>query len=368
MGNNIAGSEVGQPRSIDAVDAAWLTAVLHTSGAIDAATEVTEVTNEPFAVGAGLLSLLYRAQPTYSGGDGPGSLIVKFPTTMPTQRGIADALGFYPREIRFYREVAPRTPLGTPLVHAAMIADDCTDFVVVMEDLSHRETTDQRVGASWEQTLASIDAMARLHAQWHEHPDLADLADTFPPMLNPSYLHGLPPMFAAGWPNAQLHGGDVLTPELVLFGDRYGAHLEFMLTTSNTPATLIHGDWRLDNLFFDGHDLTVIDFQISGLASGVYDLAYFVSQSIDPDVRAGREDELIDRYVAQLAANGVVRDRDEVVHQFKVAVAQCFIYGVANFPAYDELPERSQDLVKLLLGRSARAITDFDALRAFPEL
>jgi len=85
-------------------------------------------------------------------------------------------------------------------------------------------------------------------------------------------------------------------------------------------------------------------------------------------VRAGREDELIDRYVEQLAANGVVRDRDEVAHQFKVAVAQCFIYGVANFPSFDELPERSQDLVKLLLGRSAKAIIDFDALGEFPAL
>jgi thiamine kinase-like enzyme len=112
----------------------------------------------------------------------------------------------------------------------------------------------------------------------------------------------------------------------------------------------------------------VIDFQISGLATGVYDLAYFVSQSIDPEVRKGREDELIDRYVAALAANGVQRDRDEVAHQFKVAVAQCFIYGVSSFPSWDVLPDRSKDLVMLLFGRSAQAIVDFDALSAFPSL
>ena len=364
----IAGLEVGQPRSIGEVDAAWFTTVLRTSGGIDEVTAVRGLATEPFAVGAGLLSLLYRATLTYSGGTGPGTLIVKFPIDIPSQRAIADGLGFYPREIRFYREVAAHSPVRTPIVHAAMMADDSTDFVVVMEDLSDRTTPDQRIGATWQQTLASIDAMAALHAKWHQHPDLEHLASTFLPMLNPGYLHGLPPMFAAGWPGAQLHGADLLTPELVMFGDRYGDHMEFMLTTNDTPATLVHGDWRLDNLFFDGDDVTVIDFQISGLASGVYDLAYFVSQSIAPDVRAGREDELIDRYVAQLAANGVTRDRDEVAHQFKVAVAQCFIYGVASFPAYDELPPRSQDLLKLLLGRSAQAIVDFDALSAFPAL
>ena len=366
---NIAGLEVGLPRSIDEVDAAWMTSVLRTSGAIDGGTSVASMTATPFAVGAGLLSLLFRAELGYEGGaPGPDSVIVKFPIDIPHQRAIADQLGFYPREIRFYREVAPDSPVHTPVVHAAMMAEGSTDFVVVMEDLSHHDSTDQRDGASWEQTLLAIDAMAALHAKWHEHPDLADLADTFPPMLNPGYLHGLPQIFAAGWPNAQVHGADYLTPELVLFGDRYGDHMEFMLTTANTPTTLVHGDWRLDNLFFDGERVKVIDFQISGLASGVYDLAYFVSQSIDPEVRAGREDQLIDRYVAALAANGVARDRDEVAHQFKVAVAQCFIYGVSSFPSWDALPERSRDLVKLLFGRSAQAIVDFDALSAFPSL
>lgn len=364
---NVVGNEVGLPRSIEEVDAAWMTSVLQGSGAIGGHTSVTSVSATPFAVGVGLLSLLYRVDLAYDGGDGPSTVVVKFPIDIPHQRAIADSLGFYPREIRFYREIAPESPVHTPTVYAALLADDSTDFVVVMEDLSHA-TSDQRVGATWEQALQSIDAMAALHARWHEHPDLADLADTFPPMLNPGYLHGLPQIFAAGWPNAQVHGADYLTPELRLFGDRYGDHMEFMLATANEPQTLVHGDWRLDNLFFDGERVKVIDFQISGLASGVYDLAYFVSQSIDPAVRAGREDELIDRYVSALAANGVVRDRAEVEHQFKVAVAQCFIYGVSSFPAWDELPDRSREAVRLLFGRSAQAIVDFDALSALPRL
>ena len=137
---NIAGLEVGLPRSIADVDTAWMTNVLRTSGAIDDATGVASMVVEPFAVGAGLLSLLYHASLAYSGGEpGPSTVIVKLPTTVPTQRGIADSLAFYPREIKFYREVAPRTPLTTPTVYAAMIDDVSTDFVVVMEDLSHHE-------------------------------------------------------------------------------------------------------------------------------------------------------------------------------------------------------------------------------------
>ena len=68
---NIAGLEVGLPRGIAEVDAAWLTTVLRTSAAIDSATSLATVEIEPFAVGAGLLSLLYRVSPTYDGGSGP---------------------------------------------------------------------------------------------------------------------------------------------------------------------------------------------------------------------------------------------------------------------------------------------------------
>ena len=279
----VAGREVGLPAQIGEVDAPWMTAVLRTSGAIDAQTSVTAVVSEPFAVGAGLLSQLYRATMTYDGGAGPPTVIVKFPIDHPNQRHIADSLGFYPREIRFYTEVAPVSKVGVPKVHAALMAEDSTDFVVVMEEMHDCITVDQRDGASWEQAMASVDAMAALHASWHESPDLESLMDTFPPMLNPGYLHGLPPVFQHGWPFAQEHAGDLLTPELVAFGDRYCELLEYMLTTANTPRTFVHGDWRLDNLFFTPDGVTVIDFQISGIASGVYDLAYFVSQSITPD-------------------------------------------------------------------------------------
>jgi hypothetical protein len=367
----IAGREVGLPRSIDEVDERWMTEVLRISGAIDAATSVSSLQSTQFAVGAGLLSLLYRTELGYDGGAGPATVIVKLPIDHPVQRGIADGLGFYPREIRFYTEVAPKSSITVPHVHAALIAEDSSDFVVVMEDLSGRPMADQRVGATWAQVLASVDAMAAFHAGWYGSPDLDGLTDTFLPMENPIYLHALPGVFMAGWPLAKERAAHILTPELVAFGDRYVELLPFFLSQANSPATLVHGDWRLDNLFFadgdDGGEVTVIDFQITGMGAGAYDLGYFVSQSVAPEVRAGREIELIDRYLARLAERGVTLDRDAAIRSFKIAVAQCFIYGVSGFPSYDDLPERSQDLIMLLLDRAGRAILDLDAIAELPD-
>ena len=54
----IAGLEVGLPATIDDVDAAWLTAVLRTSGAIDPSTAVSAASVEPFQVGVGRRGIL----------------------------------------------------------------------------------------------------------------------------------------------------------------------------------------------------------------------------------------------------------------------------------------------------------------------
>lgn len=81
-----------------------MTSVLRTSEAIGGSVSVASVSAEPFAVGAGLLSLLYRVSLAYDGGDGPATVIVKFPIDHEYQRAIADAFVFYPREVRFYRK------------------------------------------------------------------------------------------------------------------------------------------------------------------------------------------------------------------------------------------------------------------------
>ena len=45
------------------------------------------------------------------------------------------------------------------------------------------------------------------------------------------------------------------------------------------PQTLVHGDFRADNLFFGGPDggqgLAAIDWQVSSRGGGAFDLAYF---------------------------------------------------------------------------------------------
>ena len=75
------------------------------------------------------------------------------------------------------------------------------------------------------------------------------------------------------------------------------------------PVTLCHGDLRLDNVFWGSPDnsspVTLVDWQIAIKARGPYDIGYFMSQSVDPAIRAANEESLVREYHRALAANGV---------------------------------------------------------------
>ncbi len=52
------------------------------------------------------------------------------------------------------------------------------------------------------------------------------------------------------------------------------------------------------------------------MAHGLYDVAYFMCQSIDSDVRHGHDESLIQLYVDTLSANGVDVAIDEALRLY----------------------------------------------------
>ncbi len=350
------------------ITAEWMTSVLRSSETISGATSVSTIAVKDLGEEGGLLSLIYRATMTYDGGVGPDAAIVKIPVPDPVQRGTADVLGFYARELAFYAEMAPSAPFGAPTMYGSRMAEDSTDFVLVMQDLAHLRSVDQVDGVSLEDAKLAITKMAEFHAPWWEHADLPSMTDRYLPVENPVYLAALPDVFGGGWAGCQEFGGDKLTTEVIELGNRFGSLVPWLLSEMNTPATFVHGDWRADNVFFGGDKgIAMIDFQISGFATGLYDVAYFISQSIDTDVRRGHDEALVRHYLAVLAENGVDYDFDEAWRKYQICLAHCFIYGVSSFASWGAWNERQQDLLRTMLGRSVQAILDNDALSVLPD-
>lgn len=345
----------------------WMTRVLRSSDTIAADTSIASIEVQDLAASGGLLSELFRATMTYKGGDGPATAIIKLPINDETQRFTADVLGFYARELAFYDQIAPSAPFDSPAIYGSRIADDTTDFVLVMQDAGDLRSVDQVEGVPLDDVYTALTKMAEFHAAWWEHDDIPALSDTFLPIQNEVYLAALPGVFEGGWGPCKATAPELLTPATIEFGDRFGELVPWLLDAMSTPATFVHGDWRSDNVFYgDGDSITMIDFQISGFACGMYDVGYFLGQSVDSDLREGKDEELIRHYLSVLAANGVDYSFDEAWEKYQIVLSHCFIYGVTSFASWEHWNERQRELMLSMLGRSVRAITDSDALSVLP--
>src|SRR4051812_27676974 len=116
-------------------------------------------------IGTGQMSLSYRVKPN----DGD-SVVVKLSATDPTSRGTGLGLGIYEREVRFYRELAPR--IGAAALaecHAAAIDSTGEWFTLLLEDIAPATQGDQITGCTPEQARLALRALAEIQA-----PMLAD--------------------------------------------------------------------------------------------------------------------------------------------------------------------------------------------------
>src|SRR6478672_3812239 len=95
---------MGVPADPDEITQEWLTAALQQAGALDQA-RVTSI--QPAPIGRpGLTGQIRRLQISYDKPEpcAPRSLVAKFSATDPELRAAVHSMGFYEREIGFYRE------------------------------------------------------------------------------------------------------------------------------------------------------------------------------------------------------------------------------------------------------------------------
>lgn len=362
---DLLASGAGLVRGAGDVTPAWLEAVLRAANALEDGVSVESLVAERVGEGVGILSIILRVTPSYSGPtSAPSSLVVKFPTDDPGQRFTADALGFYRREVVFYRDHAASAPFGTAKCWAAGIEEDSTDFTLVVDDVGGLRFLNQLEGISLDDARALLRVLADFHASWWCRPELAAMSALFRPLSNETYDFVLPMLWEQGWPTVLEHAPDAVPAELASIGDRWPKRSSWILGELMEPMTLCHGDWRADNLLFDGDRPVALDFQIVGVGSGIYDVGYFLSQSLRPEVRRGHDRELLGEYLARLVAHGISVDPDAAWRQYRLTVAFCVIYSVTSFPQFANMNDRGKALLVDMLDRALRAVADVDALAA----
>ncbi len=356
----------GLPTTIEELDAAWLTGALRRGGRIGVAEEVAITAIEPLTSGTSYSTKMYRLG--LSGAGLSATAILKLPVTGPL-RTLIDEVGGYEREVTFYRELARDIPLRMPDALVAELDPSTGDMVLVMEDLAPLTPTDQLAGLTLSQAESALDGLARFHSSMWEHKRLDSLADRFPPLGSArgrAALEQFGQIMTMTWQAASESPG---VSQLVRdFGARLPELMPFFADGLGAPLTIVHGELRADNLFFDSDaTLILVDFQTVGQGSPLLDVSYLLSQSVPTDLRRGHDEGLVRRYHDGLTACGVTGFPFELAwEQYRLGVAYSLIFPAMAFLVYEQADDRGKALLTEMLARASAAISDNRSLELLP--
>ncbi len=286
----------------------WLASVLE-AGGIDA---VGLRSIDPTRIGTGLIGDSYRLTLSWAGAVRPGvpsTLVAKLPAEDATSRATGVGLRNYEREVRFYREIAPT--MGIRLARSWAAEWDETDglFVLVLEDLAPAQVGDQLRGCSVAEAEAVVDVAARMHAAHWDGPELTEYAEWMSGAADGERAGQLALLWSFAWPQFLERHAARLDPASLALAERFGSSIAAWVQDRPGPQTVVHGDFRTDNMLFGGVDdaptVVPVDWQTPSIGPGAGDVAYFLGASLLPAVRREHEERLVRQWFDGLVSCGV---------------------------------------------------------------
>jgi thiamine kinase-like enzyme len=252
-------------------------------------------------------TLRLRLEYEGSAGDAPNSVILKMGHLDSAGRS-AYANG---REIAFYRDIAPAMPAAlAPRCFEAVEATDTSAWRLLLEDLtgSHFIATEWPLPPTLAQCESIVQAQARFHAAWWDHPLLGVSAGSWRDTdAFDRDLRGFAEQFARFTDRF----GELVPPERRDLYERLLDQAPRLLARyhSRRNLTIIHGDAHPWNFFLPRRggieDIRLIDWEVWAIDTATDDLAYMMAMLWHPDRRRRIEQPLLDLYHATLLDNGV---------------------------------------------------------------
>jgi len=346
----------------------WLTHALHNCGAAQSSS-VTSFDAKVIGEGTGFLGELAHLTLRYDKPEpgAPSTLIAKFPTTAPENREVAMYFRFYERETGFYEHNAPQVQLRTPRCYFNAFNPENGDFLLLLEDLSPAMVGDQVAGCPVEHARLAIHELAKFQATWWNSPRV-DALEWIPRFDAEWQIEALEQNYEPCWPAFVDFVGPLLTPTLHDAGVRFGKSTRSMMNriASESPITILHGDYRLDNMFFaspeGGPEFAVIDWQIAMRSMGVFDVAYFVAGTLPSEERRAHEREIVTSYHDTLVEHGVKGySFDRCWEDYRTSILFLFNYSVMAAGSIDMANERGFTLFSTIAQRTLSAIEDLKA-------
>jgi len=345
----------------ESIDAAWVTAVMEEAGVARGA-RVTDVGFLGY-IGTGQTGANGRFAITWDSPEGrPGSFVTKFPSRDTQAALSAFGNGAYLKECTFYRTIAPTVRVRSPRTYAVRYDDTVPDFVIVMEDAVGCRQGDQLVGLTVDQAALAATEAVELHApRWGDPalPSLLGIADTATQVAGFEMIYNmtLGPFLERLGPR--------LDADVIEVISRFAGFTKEWITASTTPHTVVHMDYRPDNLLFGvepgAPPLVVVDWQTASVGPAMNDLAYLIGGSFLPDARARVERDLVEHYRTRLESQGIEYDADACWRDYRLGT----LWGIALTVIATVLAaetERGNDMLTAMAQRHGRHAIDLGSL------
>jgi hypothetical protein len=356
---NCPSSRTSIPRYPGDVTCEWLSTALSNCGA---PVEVCDV--DVTAIGTGQTGATYRVSARYvTNPHGfPATFVIKLPARDDTVRDRV-SIG-YRSECTFYRTVAHHVQVPTPQCFYCEITEDAMEYALLLADQAPALQGDQLAGCGEHEARLAVTALAGLHGPSWCDPiwlDFRGVAFTRPDEVSAKGLGEVARMSAEI--TLDKLGERMSATDRETFATAMGLVTPWLLAEQD-PFALLHGDYRLDNMLFDGdaNSVTVVDWQTLGVGLPARDLAYFTATSLNPELRAAIEADLVDEYYRALISYDVTDyDRETCWRHYRLGMPQALLISALGF-AFAAATNRGDDMLLTMLSRGCQAIRDLDTV------
>lgn len=333
---------------------------LRTSGATDPSAQLNSASAAPIGIGALADTLLVHLEWEHPH-DGPSSLVAKLPSADEKSAATATSIGAYDREVQFYLKLAPHTQVRVPQFFGTIDVDGGTG--ILLEDLTTLSPGEQLSDSPPALIGSARSQLAALQAPFWQDENVGSL-----PWLHRRQGVAIPAIaerMATSWQvSAQRLAADFDPAERELI-DRFVRDAADWAQQLDGPFTLCHHDFRFDNMLVGDNQLVVLDWQTVGWGAPMFDVAYLLGTSTNPEQRAAMERDEVARHVDELAALGVEWNAEEAWQAYRQAAFAILLMLV---PATGSVKQsaRTDAMYRRLLKFGARQAIDLDSSEFLP--
>ncbi len=353
------------PTTAEAITAVWLTEALRSTQTIQAST-ITQIRLEPIGDVEGFMGELTRVFLSYDRPEknAPQTLIAKFPTNDLKLRAALAVNRLYEREVRFYQNVASQIKMRIPRCYFSTIDESGQNPLLLLEDMAPAQVGDQIAGCTAAEAQLALVDLAKLHAAFWNSPKLKkfDWARVIssPDRMDQKAYQGYK------WPRFFEKLRPLLSDVILDVTQEYGKLMpQIAQRMGARPQTMIHGDYRLDNLFFnrsgEGVPFAAIDWQTMKLGSGTCDVAYFLSDNLKIELRQAEDQNLLHHYHRTLLEHGVPDySFEQCLADYRLSFFFRIHILVEGGFLFDLSDSRRAELMKVRLKRLSAILEDQD--------